>query len=43
MAKPASELQEANRAIDVDNIDYEVLLDTSVGPIRLRTPNLRCP
>ncbi|MFM8705022.1 MAG: peptidylprolyl isomerase [Planctomycetia bacterium] len=36
MAKPsAAELQKAARAIDVKGFDYEILLDTSAGPIRL--------
>jgi peptidyl-prolyl cis-trans isomerase B (cyclophilin B) len=36
MAKPsAAELQKAARAVDVEGFEYEVLLDTSAGPIRL--------
>ena len=36
MAKPsAAELQKASAAVDVQGFKYEVLLDTSAGPIRL--------
>jgi cyclophilin family peptidyl-prolyl cis-trans isomerase len=36
MAKPsAAELQKASAAVDVQGFTYEVLLDTSAGPIRL--------
>ena len=44
MAKPsAAELQKAARAIDVENFDYEVLLDTSAGPIRLALDAAHAP
>jgi peptidyl-prolyl cis-trans isomerase B (cyclophilin B) len=44
MAKPsAAELQKAARAVDVENFDYEVLLDTSAGPIRLALDATHAP
>ena len=36
MAKPSSaDLQKASKDVDVENYSYEILLDTSAGPIRL--------
>ena len=44
MAKPsAADLQKAARAVDVQGFDYEVLLDTSAGPIRLALDATHAP
>ena len=44
IAKPSvAELQKAARAVDVENFDYEVLLDTSAGPIRMALDATHAP
>jgi len=44
MPKPsAAELQAAAKALDLDGFDYEITLDTTLGPIRLKLDSASAP
>jgi peptidyl-prolyl cis-trans isomerase B (cyclophilin B) len=44
MPKPsAAELQAAAKALDLDGFDYEITLDTTLGPIRLKLDSAVAP
>ena len=44
MVKPsATDLQQAATAVDLENFDYEITLETSAGPIRLTLDPVKAP